>query len=103
MRTPKECAKVFGDIFQDETKNGGYGAYCISREELKQISGRPLWHQTIIEDVADWLVDLGLILVNRDGRFYIMEPSELDRYLLVDSETLEKHSCPVVFGDAKKA
>ena len=62
MRTPKECASVLAEIYDNAFGDKQSGAYRIDRDGAKEnITGRPVFHQTVIEDLADWLVEFGLI------------------------------------------
>ena len=98
MRTPKECAQVLSAIYDRTFGSKQGGAFRINREALKNITGRPVLHQTIIEDVADWLVELGLVLIDRDGYFVVMAPAVLDSVREVPNEVLVAFHHPVCFG-----
>lgn len=98
MRTPKECARVLAELYQKAFGGEGSGAYRIDRAALKQITGRPVFHQTIIEDVADWLVEHGLVLIDRDQYFVIMRPAVLDGIREAPDDVLAVFSHPVDFG-----
>lgn len=100
MRSPRECAQLIYEIYTSEFGGEQAGRYAISRGDLINITGRPVWHQTLIEDVADWLVELGLILIDRDSFFYVMQPSDLDGVRLAEGETLTRYLRPVKFGAA---
>lgn len=93
MLTPKECATVLAKIYRE---NGG--SYRIEREDLKNITGRPVVHQTIIEDVADWLVDNGLILIDRDGFYAVLRHDYFDVLDKVGADTLTRNARPVEFA-----
>jgi len=99
MRTPKECADVMAQIYRQSFGNASSGAYRIRREDLKNITGRPVLHQTIIEDVADWLVEQGLVLIDRDDYFIVTPPAMLDGIRKVPNDVLEPFHHPVEFGD----
>ncbi len=98
MRTPKECADVLAQIYEQSFDNTPSGAYRLQREEIKNITGRPVIHQTIIEDIADWLVELGLILIDRDDYFVISPPAMLDGLRRAPKDVLEPFHHPVEFG-----
>ena len=98
MRTPNECANVLAEIYRNTADGEQLGAYRVDREALKTITGRPVFHQTIIEDVADWLVEHGLILIDRDRYFVIMRPSVLDEIHEVPDDVLATYHHPVNFG-----
>lgn len=87
-------AELYRTSFGGETS----GAYRISRDDLKSITGRPVIHQTIIEDVADWLVELGLVLIDRDAFFVVMRPAALDSLRDASGEALDAYRHPVNFG-----
>ncbi len=89
MRTPKECADVLAQIYQQSFGGARSSAYRIQREDLKNITGRPVFHQTIIEDIADWLVEQGLILIDRDDYFVVTPPAMLDGLRKVPKDALE--------------
>ncbi len=99
MRTPKECADVLAQIYQLSFGDAQSGAYRIQREDLRDITGRPVFHQTIIEDVADWLVEQGLILIDRDDYFIVTSPAMLDGLRKVPKDALEPFHHPVEFGN----
>jgi uncharacterized protein (DUF2384 family) len=90
MRTPKECADVLAQIYRQSFGDAQSGAYRIQRDDLKNITGRPVFHQTIIEDVADWLVEKDLILIDRDAYFVVAPPAMLDRLRMVPKDVLER-------------
>ena len=98
MRTPKDCAAVLAELHRASFGGEDGGAYRISRDDLKTITGRPVIHQTIIEDVADWLVERGLILIDRDAFFVVMRPAVLEGLREATGETLDAFRHPVDFG-----
>ncbi|MEJ8567770.1 hypothetical protein [Elongatibacter sediminis] len=102
MLTPKEVAAVLAELFTDSSYGDeGHatgGAFRIARGDLSHITGRPVWHQTIIEDVADWLVDFGLILVDRDSFFVVLRHDHFDRVRSVPDRVIEQHAHPVSYG-----
>ncbi|NQV44911.1 MAG: hypothetical protein HQ501_08410 [Rhodospirillales bacterium] len=100
MRTPKECADVLAQIFTSSFSGEAKGTYRIQRDEMKGITGRPVIHQTIIEDVADWLVELGLVLIDRDAYFVVAPPAMLDDVRAVSDDVLNQFHHPVKFGSA---
>ena len=98
MRTPKECASVLAEIYVKAFDGKRSGAYRIDRDGLKNITGRPVFHQTVIEDLSDWLVEHGLILIDRDHYFVIMRPASLDGIREVPDDVLATYHHPVSFG-----
>ena len=90
MRTPKECADVLAQIYRQSFGDAQSGAYRIQRDDLKNITGRPVFHQTIIEDVADWLGEKDLMLIDRDAYFVVAPPAMLDRLRKVPKDVLER-------------
>lgn len=101
MRTPKECADVLAQVYQLSFGDAQSGAYRIQREDLKDITGRPVFHQTIIEDVADWLVERGLILIDRDDYFVVTPPAMLDGLRKIPKDVLEPFHHPVGLCQSK--
>jgi hypothetical protein len=98
MRTPKECASVLAEIYDKAFGDKQSGGYRIDRDALRNITGRPIFHQTVIEDAADWLVERGLILIDRDHYFVIMRPAVLDGIREVPDDVLAAYHHPVSFG-----
>jgi len=98
MRTPRDCARLLADLHQASFGGEESGAYKIGREDLKSVTGRPMIHQTIIEDIADWLVEEGLILIDRDAYFLVARPCLFDAVRTVPAEALERHQVPIRFG-----
>jgi hypothetical protein len=98
MRTPKECAGVLAELYQKAFGGEASGAYRIDRGDLKGITGRPVFHQTIIEDIADWLVEHGLILIDRDQYFVVMRPAVLDGIRAAPADVLAAFHHAVDFG-----
>ncbi len=101
MRTPKECADVLAQVYQLSFGDAQSGAYRIQREDLKDITGRPVFHQTIIEDVSDWLVEQGLILIDRDDYFVVTPPAMLDGLRKIPKDVLEPFHHPVGLCQSK--
>lgn len=97
-KVPKECATVLAEIYGKEFGGQDGGAYRIGRDALKNITGRPMYHQTLIEDIADWLIEYGLILIDRDEYFVIMRPTVLDAIRETSSDVLAAYHHPVSFG-----
>ena len=90
MRTPKECADVLAQIYRQSFGDAQSGAYRIQRDDLKNITGRPVGQQTCSEDVADWLVEKDLILIDRDAYFVGAPPAIRDRLRKVPKDVLER-------------
>ena len=98
MRTPKECASFLAEIYDKAFGDKQSGAHRIDRDALRNITGRPVFHQTVIEDAADWLVERGLMLIDRDQYFVVMRPTVLDRIRQVPDDVLATYHHPVSFG-----
>lgn len=97
-KTPKESAAVMAEIYGKAFGGKSSGAYRIGRDALKNITGRPMYHQTLIEDIADWLIEHGLILIDRDAYFVIMRPTVLDEIRETSDDVLAAYHHPVSFG-----
>jgi len=98
---PREFANKLAELFEDSFDNEPKGVYRIFREDLSRITGRPVLHQTIIEDVADWLVGLGLILIDRDSFFVIVGHDHFDSIRTVPGQVVQAHAHPIDFGSSK--
>ena len=98
MRTPKECAQVLAEIYHQAFGSEPNGAFRIDRHDIKNITGRPIFHQTVIEDIADRLVEHGLILIDRDYYFAIYRPAVLEGIRQVPKDVLEAFHHPIDFG-----
>ena len=99
MHTPRECARLLATLFVEQAGQYEAGNYRLSRRALVRLTGRPVIHQTIIEDIGDWLVDQGLILVDRDSYFVILRHDYFSAVRWVDETTLEEHDQEPVFGE----
>tara|TARA_R110001599_G_scaffold146321_3_gene329425 strand:+ start:23755 stop:24294 length:540 start_codon:yes stop_codon:yes gene_type:complete len=99
MHTPRECARLLATLFLEQEKAEGSGNYRISRDDIVRITGRPIIHQTIIEDIADWLVDLGLILVDRDSFFVVLQHDYFDEVRWAPESVLNDYAQDVTFGE----
>tara|TARA_B100001540_G_scaffold317753_1_gene352643 strand:- start:1818 stop:2432 length:615 start_codon:yes stop_codon:yes gene_type:complete len=99
MHTPRECARLLATLFVEQADRLEAGNYRISRRALVRLTGRPVIHQTIIEDIGDWLVDQGLILVDRDSYFVILRHDYFNAVRWVDEAALEKYDQEPVFGE----
>ncbi len=98
MRTPEECAHVLAEIYHQAFGSEPNGAFRIDRDDLKNITGRPILHQTVIEDIADRLVKHGLILIDRDYYHVIMRPAVLEGIRQVPKDVHEAFHQPIDFG-----
>ncbi len=98
MLTPKEFADKLAQLYEENFGNQPHGAYQIYRQDLVEITGRPLIHQTVIEDVADWLVLLGLILIDRGDLFIVVRYDYFEQVRKVPEDIIVKHSHPVDYG-----
>lgn len=99
MHTPRECAHLLASLFAEQAGLYESGNFRLSRCALVRLTGRPVIHQTIIEDIGDWLVDQGLILVDRDSYFVILRHDYFSTVRWVDESALSGYDQEPSFGD----
>lgn len=98
MLTPRESAAVLAALYEEAFSDQQSGSYRISRDDMRAVTGRPVFHQTIIEDVADWLIERGLIMIDRDSFYVIMRYDAFDDIRLAPAAVLEKYRRSINYG-----
>lgn len=99
MHTPKECARLLAGLFLEHAKLHDGGGFRISRKDLVRVTGRPIIHQTIIEDIGDWLVEQGLILVDRDSYFVVLHHGYFSGVRWAEEDVLKEYAEEPGFGE----
>ncbi|NOH86028.1 hypothetical protein DS893_00020 [Vibrionales bacterium C3R12] len=90
-RTAEEMADITIEIYNSEFRGKSKGRFALTREQIKDISGRITLKDSIIEQLIDELYERGYCMIYVDGIVYsIMKQSILANFRKPTKSVLTK-------------
>lgn len=90
IKNPAEVANALANIYEESFGGKDRGRYQISRQGLRNLSGRKRLEDTIVNDIINEAYELGFVLTDMGDDFSIIEEGVMRSYRKVPDRVISK-------------
>jgi hypothetical protein len=88
LRNPAEVAKILATIYESEFGGKDRGRFQISREGLREISGKRRLEEDFIATTVNEAYELGFVVTDLGDDFSVIEESVMRNYRRVPKQII---------------